>query len=96
MDPAHAGESFQAVADGWLASRRDVAESTRARDGSYLRNQVLPHLGRLSLREVTPEVLDTWVATLDELASGRGKHSGSTRPAATVSNLPISASENRS
>lgn len=66
VDPAHAGESFQAVADAWLASRRDVAESTRARDGSYLRNQVLPHLGRLRLREVTPEVLDAWVATLDE------------------------------
>jgi integrase len=67
VDPAHAAESFQAVAESWLASRRDVAASTRSRDGAYLRNQILPHLGALRLRDVTPEVLDEWVAILDEV-----------------------------
>jgi integrase len=66
VDPAHAAESFRVVADGWLAGRRDVAESSRARDTSYLRNLILPFLGQLRLRDVTADVLDGWVATLDE------------------------------
>lgn len=66
VDPAHSAESFRAVADGWLAGRRDVAESSRARDTSYLRNLILPFLGQLRLRDVTADVLDGWVANLDE------------------------------
>lgn len=66
VDPAHSAESFRAVADGWLAGRRNVAESSRARDTSYLRNLILPFLGQLRLRDVTADVLDGWVANLDE------------------------------
>lgn len=66
VDPSHASETFGAVADVWLATRRDVAPSTRSRDASYLRNQILPYLGDLELRHVTVERLDAWVAELDE------------------------------
>jgi len=78
VDPAHADEIFQVVAEAWLASRRDVAASTRARDAAYLRSQILPHLGKLRLREVSVEVLDAWVATLDEV---EGRAPATTRKA---------------
>src|SRR5690606_37948383 len=67
VDPARAAESFRSVAAAWLQSRRNVAESTLARDESYLRNLILPHLGGLELREVTVEVLDDWVQVLGEV-----------------------------
>lgn len=78
VDPARAAESFRSVAAAWLQSRRNVAESTLARDESYLRNLILPHLGGLELREVTVEVLDDWVQVLDEV---EGKAPATTRKA---------------
>jgi integrase len=68
VDPRRSSETFGSVADAWLKSRRDVAASTLARDDSYLRNLILPHLGQLQLREVTVEELDGWVQHLDEVA----------------------------
>ena len=47
VDPALASETFGATAQSWLSSRRDVADSTRARDESYLRSLILPYIGDL-------------------------------------------------
>ena len=67
VDPALAAESFGAVSDAWLKSRRAVADSTAARDESYFRNLILPYLADLELRHISVEVLDDWVHDLDEV-----------------------------
>lgn len=67
VDPALASESFGAVADAWMKSRRAVADSTSARDESYFRNLILPHLADFELRHISVEVLDEWVSYLDEV-----------------------------
>ncbi len=67
VDATGGDELLGSVAESWLASRRDVAASTRSRDASYLRNQVIPYLGDVPLRHVTVERLDEWVAHLDDI-----------------------------
>ncbi len=67
IDPARASETFGSVADAWMKTRRDLAASTRARDESYMRKLIVPHLGELELRHVTVEALDEWVNHLDEV-----------------------------
>ena len=67
IDPKAAGETFYSVADTWLASRRGKAASTQARDESVVRNLILPYLGAVELRHISPEVLDEWVHHLDEV-----------------------------
>lgn len=67
VDPALAAESFGAVALAWLKSRRDVADSTAARDETYFRSLILPHLAEYELRHISVEVLDDWVSYLDEV-----------------------------
>jgi len=67
IDPARASETFGAAAAAWMDSRRGLAESTRARDESYMRNLIIPYLGRFELRHVTVEALDDWVHHLDDV-----------------------------
>ncbi|HUP15031.1 MAG TPA: tyrosine-type recombinase/integrase [Acidimicrobiia bacterium] len=66
IDPTLAGESFRSVAEAWERSRRNVAPSTAARDGSYLKTLILPALGDYELRHITVDVLNDWVGDLDQ------------------------------
>ncbi len=45
--------------------RLNLRESTRVRDDALIRSLVLPHLGKLRLRDIQPVTLRSWVAELD-------------------------------
>ena len=52
-----------------MASRVHLAPSTQARDESYMRNLVLPHLGDYRLGSITQTDLDNYTSLI---AQGRG------------------------
>jgi integrase len=59
------------VASTWAkAYASNLAESTRTRYGHIYDKHILPELGQLTLREITPEVISRWQA--DRLAAGGG------------------------
>ena len=52
--------------DQWHASRHHLRPSTRARDGSLIRQQVVPHLGDRRISTLEPADIRVWVADLVE------------------------------
>lgn len=69
FDPEHGQAPFAEYAGEWMAGRLNLRESTRVRDGSYLRNLILPTFGPHQLSAITPRMIRAWVSDL----SGRGK-----------------------
>lgn len=79
ISPKRGAVTFEEVAGAWLA-RPDVRESTRERDASYLRSMVLPRLGAMSVRSITPDDLDGLVREL----TAEGKSSATIRKASQI------------
>lgn len=48
----------------WLATKHDIRPKTRAGYESLLRSRVLPAFGDTSLNQITPEMVDAWVAEM--------------------------------
>lgn len=69
VDPRAGRVLFETVAERWMAGRAALRETTRARDQSYLRSLVLPHIGERPIGTVQPSDLETWVADL--MADGK-------------------------
>lgn len=63
VDPTEGKTLFSNVAAAWIENRR-VAESTLARDRSYLRNHVLTRWGDRQLDSITPADVEQWVKEL--------------------------------
>ncbi len=64
VDPRAGRVLFASVAERWMAGRAALRETTRARDRSYLKSLVLPHLGDNPVGSVQPSDLEAWVADL--------------------------------
>jgi integrase len=65
VDPRAGDRTFEAWAADVMASRVDLAPSTRSRDESYLRSLILPRLGPSSLSSIEPADLRRLVAELN-------------------------------
>lgn len=63
--PKGASESFGSVSKQWMASRRGLAQSTQARDQSYLTSLILPTFGHIPVGRITPELIDRWIGEMD-------------------------------
>jgi integrase len=48
----------------WLATKHDIKPKTRAGYESLLRSRVLPTFGAVSVNQITPAMVDTWVAEM--------------------------------
>lgn len=64
-DPKGGSVAFGEVASRWLDTRRAVRPSTRARDESYLRNQILPYFGLRPLASLAPSDFEAWISELE-------------------------------
>lgn len=64
-DPKGGAVAFGDVAARWLDTRRGVRPSTRARDESYLRNQILPYFGARPLASLSPSDFEVWIGELE-------------------------------
>lgn len=73
----------------WLIANGEHAKTIQARLGHASIKTTLDRYGHLM-----PGLDEDAADRLDELAAGRGKHSGSTRTSATVSKLLVSGTEN--
>ena len=83
VDPRAGSRTFDAWAADVMASRVDLADSSRLRDESYLRSLILPELGQMELREIEPGDLRTLVAKL----SADGKAPATVRKAYQLASL---------
>ena len=73
VDP-HAGDvAFEVMAELWLDTRIDRAQSTRDRDRSCLRSLILPNFGERPIRSITPSEIETWLAIMDKAPNTRGR-----------------------
>ncbi len=63
----------QWIAD-WHNSRVNLRPSTYARDDSYIRNLIIPHLGGMQLRHIEPAHIRQWVAGLTATHQPRTIH----------------------
>ena len=50
----------------WHNGRIGLRPTTTARDDSYIRNLILPHVGTLQLRQLTPAVVRKWIRTIHQ------------------------------
>jgi integrase len=64
IDPRHANTLFGDWTEHVMASRVHLAPSTQARDESYMRNLVLPHLADQRLGSITQTDLEAWISQL--------------------------------
>ncbi len=83
VDPLEGRVLFSEFAIEVQKGRVHLAPTTRARDDSYLRNLVLPHLGDLPLARIRPTHLRQMVASL----SADGKAPATVRKAYQIANL---------
>lgn len=63
-DRAAGAQRFDVFATSWLATHR-IASTTRELYASYLDNHILPTLGLLELRQISPPVVRQWYASLE-------------------------------
>ena len=58
----------------WHNGRIGLRPTTTARDDSYIRNLILPHLGTLQLRQLTPAVIRNWIQTIHQTHAAATVH----------------------
>jgi integrase len=63
-DPAAGRVTLAEYSSEWLGSKSRLAPSTRALYEGFLRIHILPHLGGLALRDVSPTVVRRWHSRL--------------------------------
>jgi integrase len=62
--------TLEIFAASWLAGKRELEESTKAKYGEWLEVHILPILGHLSVADLRPRLLQEWQDT--RLAEGAG------------------------
>ena len=75
-DPKLSGQTFEALADRWIATKATRAPKTVAGYRSLLDTVVLPRWGDVALRDVTFEGLQQWVSALSVSGSTRFEGKG--------------------
>jgi integrase len=70
VDPRGGALLFRDWVNRWLEVRL-VRPATRYTDAGRLRNHLLPHLGALRLRDITPLVVRRWVLELTTVIGGK-------------------------
>ncbi len=92
-DPRPGKVTFASYAAGWLDSRvvngRPLSNSTRYGYERLLDRNILPHLGSMPLRAITPEQVRTWYGTVTA-ASGHDQTAKSYRLLSAILNTAVS------
>lgn len=71
---ARAGQvALWVIADRWLVTRTDKAQSTQDRDRSYLRSLILPTFGNRSINLIMPSEVEAWLAAMERSDNTRGR-----------------------
>jgi integrase len=64
VDPRRGKTPFGEVAEDWFTTRDGLAESTKARDRSYLDSLILPAFGAVPIGQITAEHIEDWMGGL--------------------------------
>jgi integrase len=73
IDPRAGRVPFKELAERWMETRADKARSTRDRDRSYLRSNILPHFGKRRVGTIRPSEVEAWLVNLDRAPATRSK-----------------------